>query len=50
MYNQTWRTTAGLPGVTSGWPASGGVTTFNGTNYLNVISPTEYLLFRLQHP
>ena len=29
------------------WSASGGVTTTNGTNYLNVISPTGNLFFRL---
>jgi hypothetical protein len=32
------------------WSASGGVTTSNGTNYLNDISPAGNLFFRLQHP
>jgi hypothetical protein len=32
------------------WSASGGVTTSNGTNYLNIASPTGNLFFRLQHP
>jgi hypothetical protein len=32
------------------WSASGGVTTSNGTNYLNVLAPTGNLFFRLQHP
>jgi len=32
------------------WSASGGVTTSNGTNYLNVVSPPGNLFFRLQHP
>jgi hypothetical protein len=32
------------------WSASGGVTSANGTNYLNIISPTGSLFFRLQHP
>ena len=32
------------------WSVSGGVTTSNGTNYLNVASPTGNLFFRLQHP
>ena len=32
------------------WSASGGVTTSNGTNYLNVTPPTGNLFFRLQHP
>ena len=34
----------------SNWTASGGLTTSNGTNYLNLISPTGNLFFRLQHP
>jgi len=34
----------------SNWSASGGVLNSNGTNYLNVISPTGNLFFRLQHP
>lgn len=36
--------------VTNGWSSSGGVTTTNGTNYLNVMSPTGNLFFRLQRP
>jgi hypothetical protein len=32
------------------WSASGVVTTSNGTNYLNIISPAGNLFFRLQHP
>jgi hypothetical protein len=32
------------------WSASGGVTTSNGTNYLNIISPTGNLFFRLSKP
>jgi hypothetical protein len=32
------------------WSASGGVTTSNGTNYLNISSPAGNLFFRLQHP
>ena len=32
------------------WSASGGVTTSNGTNYLNIASPAGNLFFRLQHP
>jgi hypothetical protein len=34
----------------AGWSASGGVTTSNGTNYLNLISPGGNLFFRLSHP
>ena len=30
------------------WTASGGVTTSNGTNYLNITSPTGNLFFRLK--
>ena len=33
-----------------GWSASGGVTTSNGTNYLNIGSATGSLFFRLTHP
>jgi hypothetical protein len=36
--------------LSAGWSASGGVTLSNGTNYLNVVSPTGNLFFRLQHP
>jgi hypothetical protein len=36
--------------VTNGWSASGGVTTSNGTNYLNLTSPTGKLFFRLKNP
>jgi hypothetical protein len=32
------------------WMASGGVTTSNGTNYLNLTSPTGNLFFRLSNP
>jgi hypothetical protein len=32
------------------WTASGGITTTNGTNYLQMISPSGNLFFRLQHP
>jgi hypothetical protein len=31
----------------AGWSASSGVTTVNGTNYLNLVSPTGNLFFRL---
>ena len=34
----------------AGWSASGGVTTTNGTNYLNLASPTGRLFFRLSGP
>ncbi len=33
--------------LANGWSASGGVTTSNGTNYLNLTSPTGNLFFRL---
>ena len=36
--------------ATASWSASGGVTTSNGTNYLNIAPPTGNLFFRLQHP
>lgn len=36
--------------LANNWSASGGVTTSNGTNYLNIISPAGNLFFRLQHP
>ena len=36
-----------LPG---GWSPSTGVTTSNGTNYLNMVSPTGNLFFRLSNP
>jgi hypothetical protein len=36
--------------VPANWSASGGVTTSNGTNYLNIISPAGNLFFRLSHP
>ena len=32
------------------WTASGGVTPLNGTNYLNISSPTGNLFFRLKNP
>ncbi len=34
--------------LANGWSASGGVTTSNGTNYLNLTSPTGNLFFRLK--
>jgi len=36
--------------VPAGWSASGGVSLVNGTNYLNIASPSGSLFFRLQHP
>ena len=36
--------------VTNGWSASTGVTTTNGTDYLNLTSPTGNLFFRLTQP
>ena len=33
----------------AGWSASGGVMTANGTNYLNLASPTGRLFFRLSN-
>jgi hypothetical protein len=36
--------------VPANWSPSGGVTTSNGTNSVNIISPTGNLFFRLQHP
>jgi hypothetical protein len=36
--------------ATNSWTASTGVTTSNGTNYLNLISPTGNLFFRLKNP
>jgi hypothetical protein len=36
--------------VPAGWSASGGVTTSNGTNYLNMASPPGNLFFRLSNP
>ena len=36
--------------LANGWSASGGVTTANGTNYLNLASPTGNLFFRLSNP
>ena len=35
---------------TTGWSASSGVTTTNGTNYLNLASPPGNLFFRLKNP
>ena len=32
------------------WAVSSGVTTSNGTNYLNLTSPTGHLFFRLSNP
>ncbi|HXD00538.1 MAG TPA: hypothetical protein VN048_14440 [Verrucomicrobiae bacterium] len=39
-------------GLTSpaGWSASSGVTTSNGTNYLNLTAPSGNLFFRLSNP
>ena len=34
----------------AGWPASGGITTSNGTNYLNLVNPSGNLFFRLKNP
>lgn len=34
----------------TGWSASSGVTTSNGTNYLNLTSPVGNQFFRLAHP
>jgi len=34
----------------AGWSASSGITTSGGTNYLNLISPTGNLFFRLTGP
>ena len=34
----------------AGWSGSGGVTTSNGTNYLNVAAPSGSWFFRLTHP
>ena len=36
--------------LANGWGASGGVTTSNGTNYLNVLNPPGTLFYRLSHP
>jgi hypothetical protein len=36
-----------LPG---NWSASGGVTTTNGTSYLNIVNPSGNLFFRLHNP
>ena len=36
--------------ASAGWSASSGVTLLNGTNYLNLTSPTGNLFFRLTHP
>ena len=36
--------------VPANWSASGGVTTVNGTNYLNLTPPTGNLFFRLIKP
>jgi hypothetical protein len=32
------------------WSASGGITTSNGTNYLNVPNPAGNVYFRLKNP
>jgi uncharacterized protein YigE (DUF2233 family) len=34
----------------AGWTGSSGVMTSNGTNYLNLTSPTGTLFFRLTNP
>jgi hypothetical protein len=36
--------------VPAGWTGSSGVTTSNGTNYLNITSPAGNLFFRLSNP
>jgi hypothetical protein len=36
--------------ATNNWSASPGVTTSNGTNYLNVLNPSGNLFFRLKNP
>ena len=36
--------------VPAGWTGSSGVMTANGTNYLNITSPTGNLFFRLTNP
>ena len=36
--------------VPANWSPSGGVTTSNGTNYLNLSSPSGHLFYQLQHP
>lgn len=36
--------------VTNGWSASSGITTNNGTNYLNLSNPTGNQFFRLKNP
>ena len=36
--------------ATGGWSANSGASTLNGTNYLNLASPTGNLFFRLQNP
>jgi hypothetical protein len=38
------------PAAPGGWSPSTGVTTSNGTNYLNIASPTGNLFFRLSSP
>ena len=35
--------------VSAGWSASSGMTTSNGTNYLNITPPPGNLFFRLAH-
>jgi hypothetical protein len=35
--------------VPANWSPSGGVTTSNGTNYLNLSSPSGHLFYQLQH-
>ena len=36
--------------IPANWSASGGITTSNGTNYLNVVNPSGNLFYRLSHP
>ena len=36
--------------ATNNWSAGAGVTTSNGTNYLNLVGPTGNLFFRLKNP
>jgi hypothetical protein len=38
------------PGASGSWSPSTGITTSNGTNYLNMVSPTGNLFFRLSSP
>lgn len=54
----SWQDVSGWNLVQSGnvaapvasWSASAGITTSNGTNYLNVVNPSGNLFFRLKNP